>query len=243
MQMPLRGCVPVTRTHRTAPWVPIAALVALVLVGGAVLSAVLSAVQGTPSAVARPASPTNTNTVVIAGPIRPMAAEYPLDYKPAATTAEGKVKEVNQSLTPLDPPASAATGGLQQLATASGSSLPRGALATPVTSAAMTNTSAYSLIQKYFPRAEWDRANRVSQCESSQRNVIGPPNSDGSLDYGIFQLNSRGTLPGLLSSTGNSPSNLARALDAEWNVRAAAMLWQSRGWQPWACAAKLGIVN
>jgi len=96
-------------------------------------------------------------------------------------------------------------------------------------------------IQAYFPPAQWRSAALVSMCESGFRNVVSKPNTDGTLDLGLFQLNDGGTLQGLLTRDGQSPSNTALALDPGWNVRAAGRLWSERGWQPWVCAHKLGI--
>lgn len=106
----------------------------------------------------------------------------------------------------------------------------------------VTNVQVYALIQTYFPATEWERANQVSRCESGQRNVISPPNRNGSTDRGVFQLNDGGTLQQLLVEDGYPATRLELALDADWNVRAAARLWSQRGWQPWTCAAKLGYV-
>lgn len=79
-------------------------------------------------------------------------------------------------------------------------------------------------------------------CESGGRSVTSPPNSDGTLDVGYFQLNTA-SLRGLLRAEGLPETATERALDPAWNVAAAARLWRARGWQPWVCAAKLGIVD
>lgn len=100
-----------------------------------------------------------------------------------------------------------------------------------------------ALIHATFPQAEWSRAERIAGCESGMRSVSSQPNRNGSRDHGIFQLNDAGTLQGLLVATGEDPANVALALDAAWNVKAAKVLWERRGWQPWTCASKLGIVD
>lgn len=100
-----------------------------------------------------------------------------------------------------------------------------------------------ALIHKHFPQEEWSRAERVASCESGMRaSALSKPNKNGTRDIGVFQLNDGGTLQGLLRRSGQDENNTALALDAEWNVSAAVRLWDDRGWAPWACAAKLGIV-
>lgn len=111
------------------------------------------------------------------------------------------------------------------------------AVATPASAAA-----ALAGIRGAFPASEWVRAEMVARCESGLRSVTSKPNGNGTRDHGLFQLNDGGTLQGLLGRAGADPSNIALALDPAWNAKAAAELWKSRGWQPWTCAAKLGIV-
>ena len=100
------------------------------------------------------------------------------------------------------------------------------------------------LIRKYFPVTEWSRAERVASCESGMRsNATSRPNVNQTKDIGVFQLNDGGTLQGLLSRMGYSKEQTYLALNAEWNVMAAHKLWTERGWAPWVCASKLGIVE
>lgn len=116
---------------------------------------------------------------------------------------------------------------------------------TPTAIAAWTGApdpAVHALIVQYFPAGEVANADQVSLCESGQRSVVSAPNSNGSRDHGIFQLNDGGTLQHLLTELGQDPTNLDLALDPQINVRAAALLFSQRGWQPWTCAAKLGIV-
>jgi hypothetical protein len=105
-----------------------------------------------------------------------------------------------------------------------------------------SEAAALAGIRTAFPAKEWVRAEMVARCESGLRSVSSKPNANGTRDHGLFQLNDGGTLQGLLGRAGADPSDIALALDPEWNARAAAELWKSRGWQPWTCAAKLGIV-
>lgn len=100
------------------------------------------------------------------------------------------------------------------------------------------------LIRKYFPVTEWSRAERVAGCESGMRsNAKSKPNKNQTTDIGVYQLNDGGTLQGLLSRLGYSKEQTYLALNAEWNIMAAHRLWTERGWAPWVCAYKLGIVE
>lgn len=98
------------------------------------------------------------------------------------------------------------------------------------------------LIRKYFPAEQVDNARRISMCESGQRNVTSRPNTDGTRDHGIFQINDGGTFQELARRLGSDPSNIALALNPDWNVMAAAELFRDRGWQPWTCARKVGLL-
>lgn len=184
-----------------------------------------------------------------------MAVEYALTYQPSAPLATGSGVH-NAKSKPMVIPAAApgavpnlptTPGGLATRqgapSTGGGSSISAPGGAAPTSGAPVTNAYVYSLIERYFPQSQWDNANRVSSCESGQRNVVSLPNFDGSTDYGVFQLNSAGTLPRLLNEFGYPSTDLTQALDADWNVHAASLLWQQRGWQPWVCAAKLQIVS
>ena len=103
-----------------------------------------------------------------------------------------------------------------------------------------------ALIVKYFPAAEIGNAMAVSRCESGHSNAIGALNSNGTRDWGVFQLNDGGTLQGALRRIGVAFGSTAEAqqlaLDAETNVRAARVIWADRGWAPWVCAYKTGVV-
>lgn len=97
------------------------------------------------------------------------------------------------------------------------------------------------LIRKYFPQTQWGEAAAVAKCESGMANVRSAPNSNGSKDWGVFQLNDGGTLQGLLAQFGYDTTEFRRAMNADWNVKAAALLYSQRGWQPWVCARILKI--
>lgn len=99
-----------------------------------------------------------------------------------------------------------------------------------------------ALIEALFPPDQVEGAKAVARCESHMTSKTSPPNRNGTRDHGVFQLNDGGTLQGLLTRMGEDPANIALALDPEWNVRAALRLFGERGWQPWTCARKVGLV-
>jgi len=83
-----------------------------------------------------------------------------------------------------------------------------------------------------FPAEERVNALKVVMCESSFNRKATNVNRNGTKDIGLFQLNSGGTLQRL-------GGDVKDALNPEWNVSAAYVLFQDRGWQPWVCAKKL----
>ncbi|MGV1003451.1 MAG: hypothetical protein ACOYEV_01540 [Candidatus Nanopelagicales bacterium] len=113
---------------------------------------------------------------------------------------------------------------------------------------ASTNTAAVlAMIRKYFPAGEVGNAMAIAGCESGRKNAVGALNSNGTRDYGIFQLNDGGTLQAALRRIGEPYNDISearsKALESELNVRMARVLWDSRGWQPWVCAAKMKVVS
>jgi hypothetical protein len=206
----------------------------------------------TPPVPAVPAVPATPRVLTYSGaPIRAAAAQYPLSYAAAPTavvSADAAAPARNPKSAPLTvaghpaalvpfphtPAALVARPGT--------AALPAGSIGVTAPGAAVTNAAVVALIEQYFPAAQWAAASAVSLCESGQRNVVSVPNTDGSRDYGIFQINNGGTLQGLLARIGPAGGGVAQALVADWNVRAAAQLWSERGWQPWTCARKLGLM-
>lgn len=93
----------------------------------------------------------------------------------------------------------------------------------------------FKLIQQYFPQDQWMNAYRVMMGESG-----GNPGAIGD-DYmikgeirpshGLFQIRQFPDRP--------SPEQLR---DPEQNVKYAAQMWKSQGWQPWTVARELGLV-
>lgn len=87
-------------------------------------------------------------------------------------------------------------------------------------------------LQKYFGDKA-DEAEKIVQCESGFSNLILNKNNNGTVDRGIFQLNSVhanrfAKMYGIDYETG--------AHDFELNVKYAKFLYDNQGWQPWVCA-------
>ncbi len=101
-------------------------------------------------------------------------------------------------------------------------------------------------VRKYFPANQVGNAMAVSRCESGHANRVSKPNTNGTRDFGVFQVNDGGTLQAALRAIDEPFSGIAqarkKALDTETNVRMARAIWDSRGWQPWTCAAKIQVV-
>jgi len=90
-------------------------------------------------------------------------------------------------------------------------------------------------IRAIWPDSLQEKAIRVARCESGLNPIaVGGPNSNGTLDFGVFQFNNGGTLQAYLPGSTNA-AKVDAALHADDNIRAALRLHQDRGWQPWAC--------
>jgi hypothetical protein len=89
-------------------------------------------------------------------------------------------------------------------------------------------------IAMVFPEEVRADAIKVANCESSLLEKASNKNRNGSQDWGIFQLNDGGTLQRL-------GGNAELARDPVWNIKAAYILYQDRGWQPWVCAKALKL--
>ena len=104
-----------------------------------------------------------------------------------------------------------------------------------------------SLVQASFPADEVGNAMAVSRCESGHANRVSKANTNGSRDFGVFQINDGGTLQAALRKLGVKFTDLSdartKALDPAVNVKMARAIWDARGWQPWTCAGKLKIVS
>src|SRR6266545_2556078 len=91
------------------------------------------------------------------------------------------------------------------------------------------------LIRQIWPDGSEDKAVRVAKCESGLNPIaVGGPNSNGTLDFGVFQFNNGGTLQSYLPG-GTYKEKVDNSLHAEANIKAALQLWRDRGWDPWSC--------
>ncbi|XP_034103458.1 lysozyme B-like [Drosophila albomicans] len=114
------------------------------------------------------------------------------------------------------------------------------ALATPALARTMDRCSlAKEMAKLGVPRDQLARWTCIAEHESSYRTgVVGPPNSDGSNDYGIFQINDRYWCQppnGKKSSNGCGLS--CKALlsdDITKSVRCAQKVLQQQGWPAWS---------
>ena len=117
--------------------------------------------------------------------------------------------------------------------------------AVPLGAATSTN-ELLKYVRKHFPASQVGNAMAVSRCESGHANRVSKPNTNGTRDFGVFQINDGGTLQAALRAIDVSFSGIeqarTKALDTETNVRMARVIWSSRGWQPWTCAAKIQVV-
>ncbi len=120
-----------------------------------------------------------------------------------------------------------------------GGAVPRGG--------ATSTSEVLDLVRANFPADQVGNAMAVSRCESGHGNRVSKPNTNGSRDFGVFQINDGGTLQAALRAIGVGFSDITdarkKALDPAINVRMARAIWDSRGWQPWTCAAKIKIVS
>lgn len=84
-------------------------------------------------------------------------------------------------------------------------------------------------IMDVFGPAAGPHAIAIARCESEFDPHARHRNRNGTIDYGVFQLNSGGTMQSLGLTA-------AEALDWQANIDAAHRLYRRRGWQPWVCS-------
>ena len=102
-----------------------------------------------------------------------------------------------------------------------------------ISSTAPSTSSVGALITAVWPAAVAQDALAVAGCESGLRPDAVNHNTNNTDDIGIFQLNTGGTLQGLLTRMGDPPSDIAMAYNASFNVQAGYLLYQERGFEPW----------
>lgn len=90
-------------------------------------------------------------------------------------------------------------------------------------------------ISLHFERDEFEGALKIAWCESRLNSeAVNKRNSNGSIDYGLFQLNDGGTMQrlGVDKESANDPFV---------NAKAAKVLFDDRGWKPWYCKSKMKL--
>lgn len=85
------------------------------------------------------------------------------------------------------------------------------------------------LVREAFPEAP-GYAVRVAKCESGLNYEATHKNTDGTVDRGVFQLNS--THNKEMKRLGLDP------MDARDNIKFARMLYDKEGWRPWSCVTR-----
>ena len=103
-----------------------------------------------------------------------------------------------------------------------------------------------AMIRVLFPAEEADRAVEVARCESNLDPSVDNrgKNSNGTVDWGLFQLNDGGTLQRIFRHLeGRDPVDVQEAqqaaLNPYWNVIGArwyALVDPAGGWRRWRCA-------
>jgi hypothetical protein len=90
------------------------------------------------------------------------------------------------------------------------------------------------LIHKYFPKSEWENAQKVMQAESGGKSdAVGdnyPIRGETIPSVGLFQIR---TLPG------RPPADQLK--NPEFNVQYAAKMQKEQGWEPWTTARNMGL--
>jgi hypothetical protein len=88
---------------------------------------------------------------------------------------------------------------------------------------------AVAVIYETFGPKHFRNAVRIAYCESRLNpKAVNRSNRNGTTDRGLFQLNDGGTMQRLGVRS-------HQAFDPVENARAARVLFEDRGWQPWSC--------
>lgn len=192
----------------------------------------------TPSAAQEPAAgPPSSMHVITADEVVPVGPE-PTGGLPTSRPSDLASPAPRRPIKPLTLPHMAG-----QSTTNAAPAIAVADTATPL----IAQAELLALVRAAFPADEVTNAMAVADCESGQQSIVGQMNNDGSTDWGIFQLNDAGTLQSALSAIGQPAATMASAqaaaLDPQTNVSAAARIFAERGWSPWVCAYKQGIVS
>uniref|UniRef100_A0A1I8NR83 Glycosyl hydrolases family 22 (GH22) domain-containing protein n=1 Tax=Stomoxys calcitrans TaxID=35570 RepID=A0A1I8NR83_STOCA len=127
------------------------------------------------------------------------------------------------------------------------------ALAAPIFGRTMNRCSlAREMYAMGVPKSELARWTCIAEHESSYRtNVVGPTNSNGSNDYGIFQINDRyWCKPRNGKSSHNNCGLSCDSLltdNIKNSVNCARLVMRSQGWDAWSvwpkCSGKLPSID
>lgn len=101
------------------------------------------------------------------------------------------------------------------------------------TSVASSSSEVETYIREVFG-ADADRAIGVAKCESGLRkNALNDKNRNGTVDHGLFQINSVHT------------KKRGSAFKTDWqaNVRVAKQIFDEQGFRPWVCSKAIGETN
>ena len=86
---------------------------------------------------------------------------------------------------------------------------------------------------QYFPPSQVDNALTIMRLESGGNPGATHYNANGSVDYGLLQINSVHS-----AAVGG---DLNALYDPATNIRVAATIWQSGGWSQWSTARQAGL--
>lgn len=95
-----------------------------------------------------------------------------------------------------------------------------------------------SLLKRYFPVDQVNNASNVMFKESGFRPNATNVNSNGTTDYGLFQINSVHS-----PDIQKQGMTLQDMLDAAKNIQYAAQIYKQQGWNPWYGADSLGLTS
>ena len=90
--------------------------------------------------------------------------------------------------------------------------------AIPTTQVTAKTRQIQSLVKKYFPADQLGNAMAVSACESGHSDAKGAVNSDGTIDWGVFQLNDGGIAPGIAGRDRGVVQLDRRGAEARWTL-------------------------
>ena len=91
-------------------------------------------------------------------------------------------------------------------------------------------------IKNHFKGNLYKKAIVVAWCESRLDPNATNKNRNGTTDRGVFQINDGGTMQRL-------GINAKEAFNYSHNIRAAKVLFDDRGWQPWVCSKQIKRLN